>query len=392
MVSILDALKAFVRVSFTGCLVLSASAQSPLRLEDAHGINQLFGAQTLGSSLKCSFEQKKPTLDYSLRFHAGYIVDCPPAEFGGKETPLMIYARITPEGKAPILLGEVYHLPALPPDTMARADRNSFFEMSGGFRVGEGSYLVEILVVDDRHRIFQRHWRITAARHGRRPAAQLLIQANTVEPLLGFPKLEPSRVANQQGFRLTVILDAAPNDPFKAKLRAWERASLLNALWALIVEAHCHSVRVVVFNFVQQREIFRQDRFDRTALTRLAQVLGDLEMATVSVESLRRQRLPDEFLASLVNQEFKNGDPPDALVFLGPTTRFANRVRPELLEMGNNTATKVFNLELYSEQGSYPADTMVYLTRALNGVTYKIYTPDDFRKAIQQMIETLKRH
>jgi hypothetical protein len=390
MVRILDAFKGFVLVSLAGC-VLSAGAQSPLRLEDAPGINQLFGVHTLGGSLKCSFERKKPTLDYSLRFHAGYIVNCAPAEFGGKETPLMIYARITPEGKAPILLGEVYHLPALPPDTMARADRNSFFEMSGGFRVGEGSYLVEILVVDDRHRIFQRHWRITAARHGRRPAAQLLIRANTVEPLLGFPKLELSDVANQ-GFRLTLILDAAPIDPFKAKLRAWERASLLNALWALIVETHCHSIRVVAFNFVQQREIFRQDRFDRTALTRLAQVLGDLEMATVSVESLSHQRLPDEFLARLVNQEFKDGDPPEALVFLGPTTRFANRVRPQLLEMGKNTATKVFNFELYSGQGSYPADTMVYLTRALNGVTYKIYTPDDFRKAIQQMIETLKWH
>jgi len=35
---------------------------------------------------------------------------------------------------------------------------------------------------------------------------------------------------------------------------------------------------------------------------------------------------------------------------------------------------------------------MVYLARALNGVTYKIYTPDDFGKAIRQMIETLKRH
>jgi hypothetical protein len=145
----------------------------------------------------------------------------------------------------------------------------------------------------------------------------------------------------------------------------------------------------VAFNLDQQSEIFRQERFDRASLTRLALDLQNLELGTVSVKVLQRRE--SEFLADLANREIGTEKPPDAVVFLGPTTRFTHKTRPEMLKKASDGTPRIFNFEYYRWHGAEFPDAVEYLTHALHGTTYKIHSPGEFGEAIQKMLAELKQ-
>jgi hypothetical protein len=373
-------------------VVVSAKAQLPVSPAHILKVNHFFDERVQGDSLKCSIERIRPTLDFALRFRAGFLVHCPLAEFDHKETIVAIYARVTPEAKTPVLLGEGYRLPTITPAMLSRLGHrrlnNTFFNMSGGFTVGEGAYLVEVLALDDRNRMCRKQWRIKAARDGRQRPAPLLIEPDTVRPLLEIPG-EVGPPERGKGLRLTILLDAAPINPRQARLRAWDRAFLLSSLWTLLRQTPSTSVRLVAFNLDQQSEIFRQDRFDRAALTRLGMDLQSLELETVSVKVL--QRSESEFLANLVNQEIGTDEPSDAVVILGPATRFTRKTRPEMLKKASDGGPRFFNFEYYPWHGAEFPDAVEYLTHALHGTTYKIHSPGELGQAIQKMLAELKQ-
>ena len=376
-------------------VAVSANAQLPLNLEDTLKANRLLAAPLQHDSLKCSIHQKKPTLDFALRFSAGYVIDCRVAEFENKDTLLIIYTRVTPTEKDPVLLGDAYRLPVIPSASLDQAipkglNRHFIFEMSGGFAVGRGIYLVEVLAVDDHNRIFRKQWTIRAGRTDRQ-TTQLLMDPNTVQPLLEYPK-DDQPLRRGRGLRLTILLDAAPINPYQAKLRAWDSAFLLNSVWSLLRQTPYKSVRLVTFNLDQQKEIFRQDQFDRTSVMRLNRILQGLELATVSVEVLQRRGHEAEFLANLANQELGADKSSDAVILLGPATRFAQKARPEMLKNSNGQSPQFFNFKFFPPYGAHFPDTPEYLTRALHGTTYGIHSPDDLRKAIQKMLEALKQN
>ena len=387
---------ASVRLAVTLCLVLvvPAGAQSPVTPGQTEKIDHVLDKEPKGARLGCAIEPVKPFLDFAFRFDAGYIVRCPWKEFAGKESTVSSYVRVTPEGGKPVVLSKGYRLRAIPPDILAQTNLRKLkatAEASGAFSVGEGHYRVEVLVVDNTTgRACKKRWKVKAARSHEQRAVPVAMKAHTVAPMAFHPwdgKLD----ASGTGLRLTVLLDATPMNTRALKLRPWDQALLLESISALLLQAPCKSVRLTAFNLDQGREIFQQDRFDRSGFIGLAQALEDLELGTVSYRALQQQswRL---LLARLTNQEVTAEQPSDAVVFLGRATRISQRMPREMLEVRKNSRPRFFYLEYfpYWRRGNEFPDTLDDLTKARGGIVFKVHSPGELAQAIQKMLRQLK--
>lgn len=375
------------------CVSLSARvrAQLPLSLGDAVKITPVFDTPS-SDTLKCSIEQRRPRLDFAFRFMAGYAMYCRLGAFEGKKVTVVIYSRITPEGRAPLLFGEVYRLRAVLPRELHGQDPRRLhldIGMSGAFALGEGDYSVEILAMDDQGRTCRKRWtmHVAAARSERGlPMALDPLTAESLDTRVW--DLEPTQKST--GVRITILVDAAPMDPRESALRAWDRAFLLESLYSLLRQTPFTSVRVVAFNLEQQREIFRQDSFDRAAFMSLAHALRDMETATVSVQALKKRNSP-EFLAALASQELAASGPLDAVIFLGPNGRPADRTPSGMLPSSKAGGPLFFYFEYFPWVGATFPDAIERLTKALNGRTFNINSPAQLGQAIQKMLTQLKQ-
>jgi len=373
-------------------LAFPARAQAPLTPEQTERASRLLDETAPGERLGCDIEPRKPLLDFTFRFTAAFIIRCPWKEFGGKESTALILARVTPEGRAPVLLTSMYHLRAMPPALLAGNNIRKLkteVDASGAFAVGAGRYLVEVLVQDNRNRICRKRWRIKAG--GRELAkVPVVLEANSVAPLR--VNLWEGTAGGGKGLRLTVLLHAAPVNPRTFKLRAWDQALLLDFLSSLLQQIPCQSVRLVAFNLEQQREIFRQDRFDPSGFGKLQQSFHDLELGTVSAQVLKQHQGKAELLAGLANQELIGPQPADAVIFLGPSSRVDQKIPREMMKARETSAPQFFYFEYIPPwlRGREFPDSIAYLTRARDGTVAKIHSPGELAQAIQKMLRQVK--
>lgn len=371
-------------------LVVSAEAQLPLSAADAQKINPILDAPA-ANSLKCSIAQWRPALDFAFRFNAGYVVSCRLGIFEGRKVSVLIYSRVTPEGKPAVLFGERYPLPAVTPEMLGGMDptkSKTNIGMSGAFGVGEGNYSVEVLVTDDRNRSCRKQWKVHVARERSQRNLPIAIQPLAVEPLIAAWDISPP--PRGAGLRLTVLLDAAPISPSQSKLRAWDRAFLVESLYSLLRQAPCKSLRVVAFNLEQQRELFRSEQFDGAAFVNLDRALGDIETATVSVQALKKRNSP-EFLVALAKRELAAAESSDAVIFLGPNTRMTAKTPADLLPARKAGSPPFFYFEYFPWPGGNFPDAIAQLTKALDGRTFAFHSPAELGQAIQKMLTQLKQ-
>jgi hypothetical protein len=253
--------------------------------------------------------------------------------------------------------------------------------------VGEGSYQVEVLTMDERGRSYQKHWSIRADRSGAQKQTPLAIPANTVRPMLLQPwdgKLQ----ADGSGIRLTILVDVAPINPYVFKLRAWDRSFLMASLASLLQQTPCAAVRLIAFNLQQQREIFRQDVFNASGFLQLSDAIGSLELGVVSAKTLQNRFGWLEMLARLSNQELISREMSDVVIFLGPATLMDRRVPQEILKPRETANPRFFYFEYYPHWrvGAEFSDSIEYLTKARQGTVFKIHTPGELALAIQKML------
>src|ERR1039457_5483684 len=95
----------------------AAPAQSivnPNRLRSV--IAQLEGAQAGEQTLRCQVSTIKPSLNYSFRYQAGYMVTVPMNQYLGSGHRWNVLTRITPEGgdRKPVYLISRIPLPEVP--------------------------------------------------------------------------------------------------------------------------------------------------------------------------------------------------------------------------------------------------------------------------------------
>lgn len=365
-------------------VAISSEAQVALPSSQVAVVNKIFDSRPKQNSLRCDVRQWSPSLDFDFRYQTGFVISSSLGQFTPGEE-LTTYLRVSPQARPAVLLQKTYGVPQVQSDMAKGVDSKTVgkldLTMSGAWNIGEGRYEVELLLLDTRGRTCYQRWSLQAAKPKKEvvPIAQ---QPQTVAPLI--PESWDGTL-DPNGIRLTVLLDAAPMNPYAVKLYAWDRILLLQGLTSLLKHLPCRSVRVVAFNLDQQQEVFRQDRFDSEGFRKLATTLETFKPATIPYQALQRGRWL-KFLGRLAQEQASASDPSDAVVFLGPTTHFDKEVPMEPLE---RTSSPFFYFEFYRSRTHFP-DAIDHLTKELHGTVFHIDSADEFALAINKMLAELK--
>jgi hypothetical protein len=368
-------------------LAISSHAQVPILPEGTDAINTLLSAKSK-DSLKCSIHPLAPFLDFTFRYEAGFSIVAPLDQFDPSEE-FIIYLRVTPDSGTPVILTQSFEISPIPQDRRAKIDIKQLkrlqLSMSGAFAIGEGRYKAEVLMVDKQQRTCRKEWKFQAQKQNPHAVPRAL-EPGTVQPLIAD---DWDGKLDGQGIRLTVLMHVIPMNPNSAKLYAWDRGFLLQSLTSLLKQLPCQSVRIVAFNLDQQREIFRQDSFDAEGFAELTKTLQKLELATVSYKGLQRGSGP-KMLVHLAREQTAAKDSSDAVVFLGPSAHFEDKVPQEMVQGVETGGPRFFYFEYYPwVTGQFP-DSIDYLTRSLHGTVYRIHSPDELARSIQKMLAEIK--
>jgi hypothetical protein len=365
------------------CLFACAAAFSQTVVDAAkiRGILEKFEPHANEQELHCDVMPIKPALNFSFRFQAGFIVRVPMSQYSGAGHRWAMLIRVTPAGGEPVYLLSVIRLPDIPKTRIAA-------EVGGGYLVGEGRYNVQYVLFDDSNRICRKSWTVEAKlRHSER-GIRVAIPARTVRGFSWFTAPETPRNADDAApLRLTVMLHAAPLSARRTTLRASDGLMLVGMLSALLERLPTRSVRLVVFNLDQQRELFRLDDFAPKAVEQVAQSINDLQLGVVDYRVLQNPRGHIEVLTDLVNAEIRAKEPSDAVVFLGPPSRYWDDVPPSAFERAHGAGPQFFFFQYrpyYRRTAAFP-DIIARGLQKVRGKTVLIHSPGEFAKAIEQV-------
>src|ERR1035438_267327 len=123
-------------LALAACTVAPAqSIVNPNRLRSV--IAQMEGAQAGERALRCDVSPIKPSLNFSFRYQAGYVVAVPMNQYFGSGHQWRMLMRITPEGgdRKPVYLGARIPLPQVPKTNIESS-------VGGGYLLGVGVYNV----------------------------------------------------------------------------------------------------------------------------------------------------------------------------------------------------------------------------------------------------------
>jgi hypothetical protein len=299
---------------------------------------QLFDAAAGASQLRCSVSPVRPALNFSFRFQTGYTIDIPLTQLKGAGHGLIFHARVTPAGLPPVYLSHDATLPPVP-DTKVEA------ETGGTFLIGEGSYAVEVLLEDDRHRFCRGAFQIKAQLTGSERQLKTTMLPGAVEELSASLAPPPDSAHGPRIGRLTILLHAAPLSLDSSKLQPDDIDRLADSISSLLRELPAQSVRLVAFNLEQRVIVFRKDEFETKQIGELATALDHLELGAVDYRILQRPGKPIELLTSLVQAELQAPAPPDALIVMGPRTRIYDDVPPDSVSARAAAGPPIFHLE-----------------------------------------------
>ena len=358
------------------------------------GVTDVFDSSTEHDPLGCTVDPVRPFLDFRFRFEAGYIVRCPVRIFGGKEQKVAALIRVTPEGRPPATLSSLYRVPGLPASIQDKTDLRRVkaeIETSGGFAIGEGRYGIELALLNDGGRLYRRNWKIEAFRKRAEQHTTVALPPETVSPF-SKPSWKGPQAQFGRGLRLTVLLDAAPIDPYALKLRAWDTAFLLDSVSSLLNNLPCQSVRLIGFNLDQGKEVFREEHFNSIGLERLSDSLQSLELGTISYRALQNRNSWADLLTGVSNQEVNSPNPVDAVIFVGPANRIAARIPKEAFDAAKGNKPRFFYLEYFPSwtRGAEFPDAIDHVVAEENGATFKIHAPGELAQAFQKLLGQLR--
>jgi hypothetical protein len=335
--------------------------------------------------LDCSVAPVKPQLNYSFRFQTGYVVHVPMRQYLGKGHWIATLVRVTPEEKErqPVYLSSNARLPEVP-------KTKQLIEFGGGFVVGEGKYLVEVIVTDNAGRVCREDWKIKAKLGRKEGGVPAGMPPGTVDEISLRKWTRGSKgPKDEQGRRVTVLMNVSPVFPRKVRLGGYDRVLLLSSLASLVERLPLRSMRLVLFSLDQQREIYRSDNFQAADFGRVAQALGRLELGTVDYEVLKNRRGHVDLISDLISESSKD-DKSDAVVFLGPKPWYFDRVQRTALPERGPHDPPFFYIQFrpFMASASY-TDTLMAAVKQMGGKTFDVYTPGDFAQAINGVTKAL---
>jgi hypothetical protein len=300
-----------------------ASAQTvlddPKKIEDARRLLDSFS----GQSVQCDVSPIKPGFVFSLRLQAGYIGRVPLRQVQIDGQKWIVLARITPQqgSRSPVYLSDVVQFPR-------GGDNNQAAEIGGSFWLGEGRYAVKWMIFDGQGDACRREWQIDARVNVSERKVNPPMAPGTVAGLAGRATGPAAGPKPGAVGHLTILLHAASLLQKQTLLNALDKTMLLDAIVALTEETGARSVRLVVFNLEQQKEILRQDGFTIQALPEVSKALDSVQPGTVDYGTLQNPGGAAGLIEDLVNREIHAAEPSGAVVFLGPRSIYNGKPSP----------------------------------------------------------------
>lgn len=330
--------------------------------------------------LTCSVTRFPPRLSFGLRYWTGFDAEIPANEFSSAQPVSIITAlRVTPRGGRPAYFYSARRLPEFPPGF--KFSRGTVFTTGGGFALGAGDYQVELVLIDSSDRVCRGNWKVSAkaGKLALRMAAGELA-SSFVDEWTGIP----SRA--KAGGRVTIMLHAAPvyRRRNAVRLSSWDLTILLGSLVSLLETSRYSEARVVAYNLDAKRVLFDESTFDAKAYQRLVMALRGLDLGTVSVGTLSAGG-PDAVLEDLIARERQQKRSSDAVVFMGPVSRYAAKVTPRLRELRMELPYS-FGV-LFLPFPTYPEDLVTKFVKAGGGRVVDVFQPEDLARAIKLLDE-----
>ena len=363
----------------------AARAQSivnnPNRLRSV--IAQLESPQPAEPVLRCEVSPIKPSLNYSFRYQAGYMVMLPMNQYIGSGHGWTTLTRITPEGGAhlPVYLISRISLPQVPKTNVEAS-------VGGGYLLGEGAYNVRWMMLDDSGRACRKSWRVDVHLSRADRKVKVAMPPDTVWELgLRGSRILPRETDDAAPLRLTIFLHTAPLFPRRTRMRPNDMVTLMSTVSSLLERVPARSVRLVLFNLDQQRELYRKEGFLLRDMAQVSQAMNNIELGLVDFQVLQNKRGHVDLLTDLVNREIEAQPPSDVVLFLGPMTRFFDRVPQASLEKPAEHGPQFYYFQITPFFGPTAAlsDTIKSAMSRLGGKTIVIHTPGEFAKAIERL-------
>lgn len=295
------------------------------------------------------------------------------------------YLRVTPEGMPPVFLKSDFALPSPGSHSVLNPDdvyvQNGRLTVSGTFNIGQGRYMVELLVLSNPRSCYKRWIVKTGSNHN--PTVPFALDPGAVAPLA---RDSWDGKLDGKGIRVTILLDAAPINPSSPVLHAWDRALLLQSLASLLMQIPCQAVRLIAFDMQQQLVLFEGHPFGASSFDDLANVLKNVERVTISYQALRAGTTRN-FLLQLAREQISATDLPDAVIFLGPATHSAERSLPPLAEP---PGPRFFYFEYHSSFSPLFPDRIDRLVKHLRGQVLPFSSANELARAIQKALAQIK--
>ena len=334
-------------------LLLSAttiSAQVPVAIDEVARIRSALAPRAGEQPLSCEVTPLAALPNFAFLFEAGYVFHVPQAQYSESDGDWMVFTSIHPDGHPLEDMSLIHRVPR-----KRAAAAGSHFDIRGLYFLGVGSYWVESTLLDGRDRVCRKQWRVVvpASRAGRAIPSKLPPFHVAQYSPVNWP--DPRNRDSAAPVRLTVLLNAAAASPRRTTIRDSDRERILGALTALLEHLPTTSVRVVAFSLEQQKEVLRIDSFGPSDMNEIAGAIAALPQATIDVNVLKNPLGHVDFLAGLIRREFQAADPSDTVIFLGPTSRYWDKL--PVLAAGQSHARVIYvRYERWPRANLEPAD------------------------------------
>ena len=203
----------------------------------------------------------------------------------------------------------------------------------------------------------------------------------------------PTATDDAAPMRLTIFLHTAPMFARRTRMRGNDQITLLSTVSALLERLPAKYVRLVLFNLDKQKELYRKDDFQLRDMYQVYESMSNIELGLVDYQVLQNRMGHVDLLSDLVNRELAEAQQSDLVLFLGPTTRFLDRMPNELVEKPAGLGPHFYYFQLVPgpfQQDAMLTDSIKSTLSRVGGKTLVIHNPGEFAKAIER-VEKLPR-
>ena len=357
----------------------SARAQDLIAAKDIPAAVRILDNAPLKNSLPCNIHLPKKThLDFMFRYTSGFWIEC---RLGLIQPGMRLLGlvRITPRDSQPVLMIKVFDIPQ---PRYSISLHNLTVQMSGGFSLGPGKYLLEVVLFDQHGHSCREQRKLKTGEDKVSKIAPLALGPGVVAP--PFKARWDGALANS-GLRVTVLLHAY--SPGRPRISALDRAYLLQSLTALLGQVPCQSVKLIAFNLDRQEEVFREDSFDADGFVRLERALEQMELATIPYQALMHGSWA-KFLVDMTRKEATLKRPPDAVIFLGAWGSHEwDKLPTDTASSFEGSDTHFFYFEYFEPaQLGHGKDGLERLIKELHGSAFVVWSPETLAQAIKRML------